>query len=205
MQLGQCVWKLACSGVQKTDGSKTCGWWGQGWQRLGQYWGNVRVNVQNLQQVWVEKVGVVESWLGNWRKRYKDINRSWPHMDSKPAKDKTVRNWDSVFYTMCGRSREGSYDGKGWAGNKTTLRVACPPSLLCLHIWTSTRFLAPVAAQNAKSSFVATAGQQSWQRQLRRGNDKQDSGAEKQLRVSNSCACPCFMKGARVANPPICL
>ena len=51
MQFGQCVCKLACLGVYKTD--KTDGairylWVVEGWQGLGQYLGNNRINAQNL-------------------------------------------------------------------------------------------------------------------------------------------------------------
>lgn len=132
--------------------SDTCGWWRQGWQGLGQYLGNNRINAQNLATCLGTKSR--SSWRITWGLEGRDTKTSTDHEYTWVANNGKVEQWvpGILFSTYFGAgvgkaARESSPDGKGWTGNKgplpTRLPLACLSSLLCLHMWNFKSLLSP--------------------------------------------------------------
>lgn len=92
--------------------------------------------------------------------------------------------------------RVGKLQGKAWVRERSTSHMPAPclPASLCLSIWNFNSLLHPCGHTECKkaalwSPLANRATRDNWEQK----NGSKESGTEKQLRVSHSCACLCVL------------
>lgn len=155
--------------------------------------------------------------LESGRKRYKDINSSWPHMDTKQRGGQIMGGWDSLFYVSRGggRSRQATRENlvmRRGEQQETEIHFwhACPrclPSLPRLWRWNLTSLLVPVAAQNVNCKQPRGHCRPPELPELTEKRNGQCGKWDRETAQGFTLLCMslCLMKGAGAANPPISL